>query len=321
VARTLLFVLALLLAALLAGLFLLVQPFVTPRPWQAPEASAEQLEADVRRLAVDFHPRSADHPENLAKAADHIRGVFREAGAKVSLQPVGVQGHRYVNVIGHFGPEAGPLLVIGAHYDTHVGTPGADDNASGVAGLLELARLLARTPPAGPVQLVAYPLEEQPYFRTGDMGSARHARALRAAGREVRLMVSLEMIGSFSEEPGSQRYPLAGLSLLYPQQGDFIALVGRFGDFGAMRRMKAAMAGASPLPVRSINAPPALVQGIDWSDHLNYWNEGYPAVMVTDTAFLRNAQYHQPGDTPDKLDYRRMAQVVQGLLAFARQAP
>jgi hypothetical protein len=152
------------------------------------------------------------------------------------------------------------------------------------------------------------------------MGSAFHARALRAAGREVRLMVSLEMIGLFSDVPGSQRYPVAGMDRLYPDRGDFIAIVSRIsarGDLAATRRAKALMSAASALPVRSINAPPML-HGIDFSDHLNYWAEGWPALMVTDTAFLRNQRYHTAHDTPETLDYARMAQVVRGVFALVR---
>jgi Zn-dependent M28 family amino/carboxypeptidase len=184
--------------------------------------------------------------------------------------------------------------------------------------LIELAYLLGRNPPARTVELVAYTLEEPPHFRTSHMGSVRHARALAAARREVRLMVSLEMIGYFSDAAGSQSFPLPGMSLLYPSRGDFIALVGRFGDFGVTRRAKSLMAGATDLAVFSINAP-GFIPGIDFSDHLSYWNEGFPALMVTDTAFYRNANYHRASDTDETLDYRRMAQVVQAVHAIAQQ--
>jgi Zn-dependent M28 family amino/carboxypeptidase len=204
--------------------------------------------------------------------------------------------------------------VIGAHYDSHGGTPGADDNASGIAGLLELAHLLGRSAPGRPVELVAYTLEEPPHFRSPHMGSVWHARALKAEGRDVELMLSLEMIGYFSDSPGSQAYPLAAMKLAYPDRGNFIALVGQFGDFGLSRSVKAAMSGATDLPVYSLNAP-AFVQGVDFSDHRSYWAQGYPALMVTDTAFMRNRNYHRVGDTFDKLDYKRMAMVVQSVYA------
>lgn len=303
---------------LLAALWWLsTQPFVQPLPSTPPAVDPAQLQAHVRALSQRFHPRSFEHPQVLAAAADHVHAALAATGATVERQPVKVEGERFDNLVARFGPADGPLLVIGAHYDSHghTQTPGADDNASGVAGLIELARLLVRHPPSQPVELVAYTLEEPPHFRTGDMGSARHAGALAAAGRPVELMISLEMIGYFSDAAGSQHYPVPGLSLLYPDRGNFIGIVSRPQDWRETRRLKAAMLGATPLPVRSINTLPQ-VPGVDFSDHLSYWQHGMPAVMVTDTAFARNVEYHQAGDTHERLDYRRMAQVVQGVFAF-----
>jgi len=294
------------------------QPMVAALPSTPPPVDPARLEAHVKKLSVDFYPRSFEHRVNLERTAAYIEGQFKEAGAQVSTQEIAVQGERYKNVIARFGPERGRLLVLGAHYDSHGKTPGADDNASGIAGLLELARLLGQSRPSRPVELVAYTLEEPPHFRTQHMGSVWHARALKAEGREVELMLSLEMIGYFSDRPGSQAYPTALMKLGYPDRGNFIALVGRFGDFGLSRSVKAVMAGASELPVYSLNAP-SLVQGVDFSDHRSYWAQGYPALMVTDTAFMRNRNYHGAGDTFDKLDYRRMAMVVQAVYAVAKR--
>lgn len=331
--RRLSFVLIPIAAAVAALLFAVVQPGVSPRPSTPPAADAQRLRADVKRLSVDFYPRSYDQPERLDRVAAWLHDEFERAGARVAYQPVIVEGQAYRNVVARFGPEAGPLRVIGAHYDSYADTgagsddergysprthtPGADDNASGVAGLLELARMLGRAPPSRPVELVAYTLEEPPHFRSEHMGSAWHARGLRAQGREVEFMLSLEMIGRFSDRPGSQSYPLRGMHRLYSDRGDFVVVVGRMSDFGLSRRVKAAMTGATPLPVHSINAPPLLVQGVDFSDHLSYWREGYPALMIGDTAFLRSPLYHQAGDTYETLDYPRMAQVVQGVYAVA----
>lgn len=308
---------------------LVVQPFVQPIPSAAPAVDPARLERHVRKLSVDFHPRSYDRVDNLDAAARYITDEFKAAGAVVQIQEVKVEGESYKNVIARFGPEQGPVLVIGAHYDSHADTskpgvaadthtPGADDNASGVAGLIELAHLLGRQPQARPIELVAYTLEEPPHFRTEHMGSAWHAKSLQAAGREVRLMLSLEMIGYFSDEAGSQKYPIAAMSYLYPDRGNFIALVGKLDHFAATRRAKALMAGASDLPVHSLNGP-VLVQGIDYSDHRNYWRAGFPALMVTDTAFQRNARYHRAGDTADTLDYVRSARVVQSVYALTQQ--
>lgn len=320
-------VLCLVLAA--AGIFAIVQPLARPIASQPPPADPKRLEAHTRHLSVDLFPRSFDQRQQLDLVADYIAATLRESGANISIQEVLVEGEKYRNVIARFGPDAGPLLVIGAHYDSHGDetapditprshTPGADDNASGIAGLLELARLLASNPPTRPVELVAYTLEEPPHFRTRHMGSAWHARTLRTDRREVELMVSLEMIGYFSDQPGSQHYPVPAMSGLYPDRGDFIAIVGKLSGFRSTRRAKAILSGATDLPVYSINAPPMLVQGIDFSDHLSYWREGFPAIMVTDTAFLRNPNYHQSGDTYDKLDYERMAKVVQGVYALVQ---
>ena len=308
---------AVLVAALAGTLIALVaQPFVASIPSQPPQADSALLEAHVKRLSVDLHPRRHDQLQNLERAAQYISDEFRASGASVTLQDVPIQGP-YKNVVARFGPASGPLLVIGAHYDSHGDTPGADDNASGVAGLIELSRLLGSTPQSRPIELVAYTLEEPPHFRTDRMGSVRHARALAAEKREVRLMLSLEMIGFFTDARGSQGYPFPAMAHLYSDRGDFIALVGRFGDFTATRRAKALMSGAADLPVHSINAPP-LLQGIDWSDHASYWNEGFTAMMVTDTAFLRNPHYHRASDTFETLDYRRMAKVVQSVYALSQ---
>ncbi|WP_051293684.1 M28 family peptidase [Pseudoduganella violaceinigra] len=311
------------LAVIGTGLLTLIalvgQPLVTPVPSTPPPVAPARLEAHVKKLSVDLYPRSFDRAGNLKRTAAYIAEQFKEAGALVSFQDVVVDEAHFKNVVARFGPASGRLLVIGAHYDSYGGTPGADDNASGIAGVLELAHLLGRSAPARPVELVAYTLEEPPHFRSRHMGSVWHARALKAEGRDVELMLSLEMIGYFSDRPGSQAYPLAPMKLGYPDRGNFIALVGQFGDFGVSRSVKAAMSGASDLPVYSLNAPGA-VQGVDFSDHRSYWAQGYPALMVTDTAFMRNPNYHGAGDTFDKLDYKRMAMVVQAVYAVAKRA-
>lgn len=303
---------ALLGLPLLAG-FWLTQPLVRTRVVTGvPAVSEARLRADVERLSVDFRPRDHRHPANLDRVADHVAEAFRAAGGRVTEQVFEVPGCTTRNVSARFGPEAGARVMVGAHYDAYRDLPAADDNASGVAGLLELARILGERPPAGPVELVAYSLEEPPHFGTGDMGSAHHARALRTSGAAVTAMLSLEMIGFFSDEPGSQAFPVPFVGALYPDRGSFIAVVGRLGDGGLVRRVKGAMRGAAPLDVRSMTAPRS-VPGIDFSDHHPYWDAGFPAVMITDGAFFRNRAYHTEGDTADRLDYHRMAQVVQGV--------
>ena len=306
-----------LIGAVVGGIAIVIQP-VKVIASQPPQVDPKRLEAHVRHLTVDLYPRSYDQLHNTDLAAQYIFNELEAAGGSVTGQDVSAPEAPYKNIVARFGPPSGPVVVIGAHYDTHGDTPGADDNASGIAGLLELARLLGRTTQARPIELVAYALEEPPYFRTEHMGSAWHARSLRAANQEVAFMLSLEMIGFFSDEPGSQNYPVPAMSLLYSDRGDFIALVGKLSNFGPMRRIKALMTGATNLPVYSLNAPPRL-QGVDYSDHLNYWHEGFPAFMVTDTAFFRNKNYHLASDTYETLDYGRMAKVVQAVYAVAQQ--
>jgi len=294
------------------------QPGVTPVPSTDAVVDPAALERHVRMLAVTLHPRSVDNPANLDRAAGYVLEQLRATGAETAEQPVVADGQNFRNLIARFGPRDGPVLVIGAHYDSCGDTPGADDNASGVAGLLELARLLAANPPRHSVELVAYTLEEPPYFRTDSMGSVWHARSLSEAKREVRLMLSLEMIGFYRDTEKSQRYPLSPLKLVYPDEGNFIAIVAPFGEFGATRRVKALFRGASDLAAVSINAPRA-VQGVDFSDHASYWRYKMPAMMITDTAFLRNPNYHERSDTPETLDYARMAKVVRAVHAVAME--
>ena len=272
---------------------------------------ADRLETDVTKI-VELGPRDAKSLAGLTRVADFIATELSTAGGRVERQTYLVGDTEYQNVVARYGPEDGPRLVLGAHYDTCGPLPGADDNASGVAGVLALARLFAEHPPTVPVELVAYCLEEPPYFRTPSMGSAVHARRLKEANVEVELMISLEMLGFYSDVPDSQRYPLAQLGWFYPSVGNFITVVGAMDRAGLSGRVKRAMMAASALPVEAIVAPKAL-EGIDFSDHMNYWNEGFPAVMVTDTSFYRNEAYHTAQDTPDTLDYQRMGQAVLGL--------
>ena len=306
-----------LIAAIGLGLPTLTLWIVTAQPTlptksESPlvRVNTERLEKHVRMLSETFIPRDADSTQNLDRVAAYISRQLRDAKGSVSEQTYNIGKKTYRNVIATFGPTAGERIVVGAHYDAFHTFPGADDNASGIAGLLELARLLARDELPMRVDLAAFTLEEPPYFRTKWMGSAVHARSLKEQGVEVRAMIALEMIGCFSDERGSQGVPLPILKLFYPSRGNFIAVVGKLGQRRLTRRVKKAMQCATELPVYSINAP-SIVPGIDFSDHRNYWAAGYPAVMITDTAFYRNSRYHSARDTADTLDYSRMALVVE----------
>lgn len=309
-------VIVLIFLLLLIGFwFWVTQPLlISATPSSERTIEPARLEAHVRKLSIELTPRDEHHIENLDRVAAYIKNEFSQTIASVSEQPYRVQGKSYRNVIAEFGPNSAERIVVGAHYDTAGPLPGADDNASGIAGLIELARLFGRQPPSLRVELVAFTLEEPVYFRTTGMGSSVHAQSLRKQNIRVRAMFSLEMIGYFSDAPNTQRFPAAVFSAFYPATGNFIGVVGRLSDWSLVRRTKASMRKASPLPVYSINAP-RFVPGVDLSDHLNYWDAGYSAAMITDTAFYRNPNYHTAQDTAEKLDYNRMALVVEGVYA------
>ena len=271
------------------------------------EVGVDRLESHVNMLSQTLHPRDWQHVDNLTQCADYIRSHFTRAGATIESQGFDVQGQQYQNVIGRFGAGKGSKLVIGAHYDACEGTPGADDNASGTAALIELAYLLGQHAPNREIELVAYVLEEPPFFRTPFMGSAVHAKSI--AGESITGVIVLEMVGTFNDERGSQSYPSALLRLIYPSRGNFIAVVGTWDQGDWIKSVKVGMKNTSDLPVYSIRAPTA-VPGIDFSDHMNYWPHDFKALMITDTAFYRNKAYHSEGDTADRLDYERMSQVV-----------
>ena len=275
---------------------------------------ADDLQKHVKKLSVDLVPRDYRSATALNAAGEYTRAELAKSSVETSLQAFNVKGQRYYNVVAVFGPLTAERIVIGAHYDSYEKLPGADDNASGVAGLIALADMLKNATLKHRVEIVAYTLEEPPYFRTENMGSYFHAHRLAAERASVKLMISLECIGYFTDRPNTQDFPVPGLGLMYPTSGNFIAVVGRYQDRAYARAVKRAMSGATKLPAHSVSAP-AFVQGIDFSDQLNYWAEGFPALMVTDTAFFRNKAYHTKDDTFDRLDYQRMADVVRGVHA------
>lgn len=286
-----------------------VNPIMKKRNPIAYSANAKQLRAHVEMLANTFRPRDYRHVENLEKSAKYIRDALLAAGARVEDQAYAANGSTYRNIIATFGPESEERVVVGAHYDVVDEVPGADDNASGVAGLLELAGILKDAKLNTRVDLVAYSTEEPPFFGTSQMGSMVHARSLRSAGVKVRAMLALEMIGYYSDEPGSQRFPFGMMKNVYPDRGNFIVVAGRISEELLTRRVKRAMSAENGVDVQSVNAPAGLA-GVGMSDNSSYWDQGYPAVMITDSAFFRNLNYHQMSDTPDTLDYERMAKVV-----------
>jgi Zn-dependent M28 family amino/carboxypeptidase len=276
--------------------------------------NTERLKEDVAFLTGLPGGRNWKNLSALNAAADYILQEFQKTGATVTEQTYTVQGKEYRNISAIFGPPDGERIVIGAHYDVFGPFPGADDNASGTAGLLEIGRMLTELNPhlKTPVELVAYTLEEPPFFSTEMMGSYIHAQSLKEAGTSIKKMISLEMIGYFTDKKGSQKFPARILKLFYPGRGNFITVVGDLKNIRTVRRVKKRMKAGSQIKVRSINSP-RWIEGIDFSDHRNYWHFGFRAVMVTNTAFYRNKNYHQPSDTKETLDYAKMAEVVRGV--------
>ncbi len=316
-----LWLLATVLLLTYGGLFwFLRNPTLPPdSPSVTAKAEASTLENHVRYLTSLSPPRNAQNVDGLNQAANYIAETFAKTGCQVATQKFQANHTEYKNILCSFGPESAPRLVIGAHYDVYSDrNPGADDNASGVAGILELARLIGAATPAltHRLELVAFTLEEPPYFHSDSMGSYIHARSLVDAQTPLKLMIAVEMIGYFSDDPNSQHYPIRLLQGFYPSTANFIGVVGLPFDRKEVAAVKNLMTVSDALPVYSINAP-SFITGVDFSDHLSYWRLELPAVMVTDTAFLRNANYHQPGDTADTLDYRRMALTVDGLYQVA----
>jgi Zn-dependent M28 family amino/carboxypeptidase len=213
--------------------------------------------------------------------------------------------------------------VVGAHYDSCYETPAANDNGSGVAATLALARRfslsgssLAHRPgqPDRTLRFVFFVNEEPPYFQTDDMGSLVYARACKAKNENIVAMLSLETIGYYRDEPGTQRYPIAPIGWVYPGTGNFISFVGNFSSRDMVRKAIATFRSSAEFPSEGA-ALPGWISGVGWSDQWAFWQAGYPGVMVTDTAPYRYPHYHRQSDTPDKLDYPRMARVVEGLEA------
>jgi len=285
------------------------------------ESLAARLEANVRHLSSHIGERHFRRAHALDEAQRYIRAELARSHVPATDRPFEVSGLQFTNIEVLVPSRAGTTergcIVVGAHYDTVPGTPGADDNATGVAALLELARQLAPERFERSLRLVFFPNEEPPFFPDAGMGSAAYAAELRRAAVDVHTMISLEMLGYYSDRPHSQRYP-PGLSLLYPNQGNFIGFVSNLSSRKQLRELKRAFTASSDFPCESLAAPEwTVVVGL--SDHSSFWKQGYPGLMVTDTAFMRNPHYHRASDTADTLDFERFAQVTQGLVGAIKR--
>ncbi len=254
-----------------------------------------------------------NRPQELAMAADWIEAQFEAAGYDVQRQEYEVTGVTCCNLEAKIAGDGQPeeIVIVGAHYDTVIGTPGANDNSSGVAAMLALARRFAGRKVDRTVRFVAFVNEEPPYFQTEEMGSWVYARRCRERNENVASMLSLETIGYYNDTSGTQNYPLP-FGMLYPSEGNFIGFVGNTRSGDLVRQVVGTFRENEKFPSEG-GALPEFIPGIGFSDQWSFWQEGYPALMVTDTAMFRYPQYHESEDTVDKVDFDRMARVVRGL--------
>src|SRR4051812_44079638 len=285
---------------------------------EAEVALRAELMADVQKVAGDIGERNMNRYPQLLAAADFIEASLTGAGLTPRRDSYELRGRSLHNIEAEVRGTSPEIVVIGAHYDSVLGCPGANDNASGVAALLALARRFAGKPTGKTLRFVAFVNEEPPFFQTEEMGSLVYAKLCKERGDRITAMISLETIACFSDEAGSQKYPAPGLGLLYPTKGNFIGFASNTGSRALLRAVVSAFRQAGRIPCEGASLPGA-VPGIGWSDHWSFWQSGYPAIMVTDTAPFRYPDYHEPTDTPDKLDYDRFALVVSGMETVIRE--
>ena len=271
-----------------------------------------ELVTDVQKLAGEIGERNLSRYSQLQAAAEFIATSFSAAGLQPRRQSYDLRGRACDNLEVEIPGARPEIVLVGAHYDSVLGSPGANDNASGVAALLALARRFAGKATGQTLRFVAFVNEEPPYFQTEEMGSLVYAKQCQARGDRISAMISLETIGYFSDAPRSQVYPAPGLGFFYPTTGNFIGFVGNVSSRGLVRRAVALFREQGKLPAQGAGLP-AAIPGIGWSDQWSFWECGYPAIMVTDTAPFRYPHYHSRTDTPDKLDYDRFALVVSGM--------
>lgn len=273
----------------------------------------DTIRQDVEWLAGEIGERNVQRYANLCAAADFIQLSFEQAGYEVKRQSYEVAGRTCYNIEVEISGdrEANEIVIIGSHYDSVVGCPGANDNASGVAALLALARAFYDKDISRSLRLVAFVNEEPPYFRTAMMGSMVYAKRCRKRREKIFAMLNLETIGYYSEQPGSQRYPFP-VGFFYPSTGNFVAFVSNLPSRWLVQKVVASFRHQVQFPSEG-GAWPGIIPGIGWSDQWAFWRMGYPALMVTDTAPFRYSYYHTDQDTPDRIVYEHLSRVVVGL--------
>ncbi len=277
-----------------------------------------RIKNDLKIITKTTNSRNYINVETLNFVADYIFNELSKNCDTVFFQTYFVNGTEYKNVIGSIGTDNPERIIVGAHYDVCGNQEGADDNASGVVGVIELSRLLAKEQLKYRIDFVAYSLEEPPFFQTEHMGSNVHAKMLFDSQEKVKGMICLEMIGYFNDEPESQSYPIGILKLFYGNKGDFITVVQKFGNAKFGNQVKRLMKKQGLLPTKSFKGPLKL-PGVDFSDHQSYWKYGYSAVMITNTAFYRNENYHEKTDVLETLDITRMALVIDEVYLTLKQ--
>mgnify|MGYP005840252739 CR=1 FL=1 len=278
-----------------------------------------ELKRDVEMLAGEIGERNFIFYDNLLKSQDFLTDSLQNMGYQVHEQIYEINGKAYANLEVEIPGTEKPdeIIVIGAHYDSVAGSPGANDNGTGAAAVLSLARQFVNQPLAKTLRFVEFVNEEPPFFWTENMGSLVYAKGCRERGEKIVGMLSLETIGYYSEEPKSQQYP-SPLNLVYPTAGNFIGFVGNLDSRKLVERVISAFRRHVKYPSEGVTMPNVL-PGIGWSDHWSFWQQGYPAAMVTDTAPFRYPYYHTTEDTPDKVDYERTARVVAGLVTVIEE--
>lgn len=270
------------------------------------------IKQHLKNITKTEKARNYQNLNTLNSVAAYLKDEFSLYADTTYYQSYTVEGSEYKNVIAVFGKEHAPTIVVGAHYDVCGEQEGADDNASGTVGLLELARMLKDEKLKYRIEIVAYTLEEPPFFRTENMGSYVHAKSLKASNQNVYGMVCLEMIGYFDNRKNTQDYPLGLLSLFYGKTSDFITVVNKFNRGKFSNAFSSKFKKLTTIKTKMFTGPQSL-QGIDYSDHLNYWKFGFSALMITDTAFYRNKNYHKKTDQMHTLDIGKMAKVIDGV--------
>lgn len=303
--------------------FLLLSNFVASVV-QSAEKRISLLEDNLKKtvsfLSEEIGPRSFRDPDHLAATSKFLQKKLKEFGYEIHLQTYPADALRVENIIAEKKGDSKPdeILILGAHYDSVVGSPGADDNASGASILLELARDCANRKFSRTIRFAAFTLEEPPYFQTRWMGSRIYAKSARAKKEKIVGMVCLESLGYYSELPKSQSFPFPFFGFFYPTTGNFVTVVSNFGSRKLGQTIAKELREKSKIPIETFSGS-SLIPGVGWSDHASFWEIGVPAVMLTDTALFRNPHYHAPTDRADTLNYSKMAELTEALQSVVKK--